>query len=77
VAPLLELSFYFFLVLGSYVHRHVSLPILLTETIKASVYIAIPPLSTRFHIDCCGFDPNVDPEALAEAQRELNQSSRG
>jgi hypothetical protein len=53
------------------------LPILLTETIKASVYIAIPPLSTRFHIDCCGFDPNVDPEALAEAQRELNQSSRG
>ena len=23
----------------------------------------------------CGFDPNVDPEALAEAQKELNQSS--
>ena len=53
------------------------LPILLTETIKASVYIAIPPLSTCFHIDCCGFDPNADPEALAEAQRELNQLSRG
>ena len=53
------------------------LPILLTETIKASVYIAIPPLSTRVHIDCWGIDPNVDPEALAEAQRELNQSSRG
>jgi hypothetical protein len=53
------------------------MPILLTETIKASVYIAIPPLSNRFHIDCWGIDPNVDPEALAEAQRELNQSSRG
>ena len=24
----------------------------------------------------CGFDPNVDPEALAEAQKELNQSTR-
>ncbi len=23
----------------------------------------------------CGFDPNVDPEALAEAQKELNQST--
>jgi|SoiMethySBSTD1v2_1073268.scaffolds.fasta_scaffold1061559_2 hypothetical protein len=23
----------------------------------------------------CGFKPNVDPEALAEAQEELNQSS--
>ena len=23
----------------------------------------------------CGSDPNVDPEALAEAQKELNQSS--
>ena len=22
----------------------------------------------------CGFDPNVDPEALIEAQKELNQS---
>jgi hypothetical protein len=25
----------------------------------------------------CGFDPNVDPEALTEAQKELNQSNRG
>jgi hypothetical protein len=25
----------------------------------------------------CGFDPNVDPEALTEAQNELNQSNRG
>ena len=25
----------------------------------------------------CGFDSNVDPEALAEAQNELNQSSNG
>ena len=25
----------------------------------------------------CGFDPNVDPEALKEAQNELNQSNRG
>lgn len=25
----------------------------------------------------CGFGPNVDPEALAEAQKELNQSNRG
>jgi hypothetical protein len=24
----------------------------------------------------CGFDPNVDPEALTEAQKELNQSNR-
>ena len=25
----------------------------------------------------CGFDPNVDPEALIEAQKESNQSNRG
>ena len=25
----------------------------------------------------CGFDPNVDSEALSEAQKELNQSSNG
>jgi hypothetical protein len=25
----------------------------------------------------CGFDPNVDPEALTEAQKELNQSNHG
>jgi hypothetical protein len=25
----------------------------------------------------CGFDPNVDPDALTEAQNELNQSNRG
>jgi hypothetical protein len=25
----------------------------------------------------CGFDPNVDPEALTEVQKELNQSNRG
>jgi hypothetical protein len=25
----------------------------------------------------CGFDPNVDPEALTEAQKELNQSNLG
>jgi hypothetical protein len=25
----------------------------------------------------CGFDPNVDPEALTDAQKELNQSNRG
>jgi hypothetical protein len=24
----------------------------------------------------CGFDPNVDPEALTEAQNKLNQSNR-
>jgi hypothetical protein len=25
----------------------------------------------------CGFDPNVDPDALTEAQKELNQSNHG
>ena len=25
----------------------------------------------------CGVDPNVDPEALTDAQKQLNQSNRG
>jgi hypothetical protein len=25
----------------------------------------------------CGFDPDVDPEALTKAQKELNQSNPG
>jgi hypothetical protein len=25
----------------------------------------------------CGFDPNVDPDALTEAQKELNQLNHG